>query len=158
MFRADALSVCRALLPTWSGVLDARLEPITGGITNTLRIVVPSSRSRDATSVDENGTNEPSPPEPVVLRVFGRGTEAFLDRDTENAALAELNKLQEIAPKEASVFFLMGRIYKKLGLQEKAMINFSIALDLRPSNADVNSIKGAIEKLDADELSDEDNI
>ena len=91
MFRADALSVCRALLPTWSGVLDARLEPITGGITNTLRIVVPSSRSRDATSVDENGTNEPSPPEPVVLRVFGRGTEAFLDRDTENAALAELN-------------------------------------------------------------------
>ena len=91
MFRADALSVCRALLPTWSGVLDARLEPIAGGITNTLRKVVPSSCSRDATSVDENGTNEPSPPEPVVLRVFGRGTEAFLDRDTENAALAELN-------------------------------------------------------------------
>jgi len=74
------------------------------------------------------------------------------------AALEELNKLQEIAPKEASVFFLMGRIYKKLGLQEKAMISFSIALDLRPSNADVNSIKNAIEKLDSDELSDEENI
>ena len=52
----------------------------------------------------------------------------------------------------------MGRIYKKLGLQEKAMINFSIALDLRPSNADVNSIKSAIEKLDSDEVSDEEDI
>lgn len=82
----------------------------------------------------------------------------LMSEENYDAALAELNKLQEIAPKEASVFFLMGRIYKKLGLQEKAMINFSIALDLRPSNADVNSIKGAIEKLDADELSDEDNI
>ena len=92
MFRADALSVCRALLPTWSGVLDARLEPITGGITNTLRKVVPSVFFEKE---NENGTNEPSPsepePGPVVLRVFGRGTEAFLDRDTENAALAELN-------------------------------------------------------------------
>jgi len=73
-------------------------------------------------------------------------------------ALEELQTLQEIAPKEASVFFLMGRIYKKLGLQEKAMINFSIALDLRPSNADVNSIKSAIEKLDSDEVSDEEDL
>jgi anaphase-promoting complex subunit 3 len=73
-------------------------------------------------------------------------------------ALRELQILQEIAPKEASVYFLMGRIHKKLGEHEKAMINFSIALDLRPSNTDVNSIKNQIEKLDSDELSDEDNI
>ena len=72
MFRADALSVCRALLPTWSGVLDARLEPITGGITNTLRKVVPSVFFEKE---NENGTNEPSPsePGPVVLRVFAAG-------------------------------------------------------------------------------------
>ena len=59
---------------------DARLEPIAGGITNALHKVTPE------TAVYREGG-----PEPVVLRVFGRGTEAFLDRDTENAALAELN-------------------------------------------------------------------
>ena len=74
------------------------------------------------------------------------------------AALDELHKLKDIAPKEASVFFLMGRIYKKLGIQEEAMINFSVALDLHPANTDVNSIKNAIEKLDSDDLSDEENI
>ena len=82
----------------------------------------------------------------------------LMNEENYEDALRELEKLQEIAPKEASVFFLMGRIYKKLGRHEKAMINYSIALDLRPSNADVNSIKNAIEKLDSDELSDEDNI
>jgi ethanolamine kinase len=79
VFRADALAVCRALLPSWSGVSDARLEPIAGGITNALHKVVPETADR------EGG------PEPVVLRVFGRGTERFLDRETETAALAELN-------------------------------------------------------------------
>ena len=82
----------------------------------------------------------------------------LMSEENYDQALEELQTLQEIAPKEASVFFLMGRIYKKLGLQEKAMINFSIALDLRPSNADVNSIKSAIEKLDSDEVSDEEDI
>ena len=57
---------------------DARLEPIAGGITNALHKVVPETADRDG-------------PEPVVLRVFGRGTERFLDRETETAALAELN-------------------------------------------------------------------
>lgn len=38
------------------------------------------------------------------------------------------------------------------------MINFSIVFDLCLSNADVNSIKGVIEKFDVDEFSDEDNI
>ena len=73
-------------------------------------------------------------------------------------ALAQLEQLQEIAPKEASVFFLMGRIYKKLGMQDKAMINFSVALDLRPSTADTNAIKNAVEKLDAADDSEEEDI
>ena len=72
--------MCRALLPSWSGVSDARLEPIAGGITNALHKVTPE------TAVYREGG-----PEPVVLRVFGRGTERFLNRETETAALAELN-------------------------------------------------------------------
>ena len=77
--------MCRALLPAWSGVAAARLEPVVGGITNSLHRVVPSSASEGAEG-DENGQLEP-----VVLRVFGRGTEKFLDRETEAAALTELN-------------------------------------------------------------------
>ena len=55
------------------------------------------------------------------------------------------------------MFFLMGRIYKKLGLADQAMVNFSVALDLKPASADVNLIKSAIEKLHVpDDSEDED--
>jgi len=71
-------------------------------------------------------------------------------------ALVELESLQEMAPREASVFFLMGRIHKKLLQPDRAMINFSIALDLKPSSSDVNLIKSAIEKLNVpDDLEEE---
>ena len=53
----------------------------------------------------------------------------------------ELEALKDMAPREASVFFLMGRIYKKLNEPNRAMVNFSIALDLKPSSSDVNLIK-----------------
>ncbi|BBN06709.1 anaphase-promoting complex subunit 3 [Marchantia polymorpha subsp. ruderalis] len=71
-------------------------------------------------------------------------------------ALAELEQLKEVAPRESSVFFLMGKIYKRLDFPEKAMYHFCIALDLKPSTADVNLIKIAIEKLHvADDLEEE---
>lgn len=68
-------------------------------------------------------------------------------------ALAELEELKELAPRESSVFFLMGRIYKRLDMLERAIHHFCIALDLKPSATDVNLIKTAIEKLPiADDL------
>lgn len=68
-------------------------------------------------------------------------------------ALAELKELKELAPRESSVFFLMGRIYKRLDMLERAIHHFCIALDLKPSTTDVNLIKTAIEKLPiADDL------
>lgn len=68
-------------------------------------------------------------------------------------ALAELEELKELAPRESSVFFLMGRIYKRLDMLERAIHHFCIALDLKPSTTDVNLIKAAIEKLPiADDL------
>eukprot|EP00250_Pteridium_aquilinum_P028141 c36647_g1_i1 orf=92-2434(+) len=71
-------------------------------------------------------------------------------------ALKELENLNEVAPRESSVFFLMGKIYKRLNMSEQAMHHFCIALDLKPSTADVNLIKSAIEKLNVpDELEDE---
>jgi len=38
-----------------------------------------------------------------------------------------------------------GKIYKKLNLTSQAMMNFSLALDLKPTVTDVNHIKSAIE-------------
>ncbi|KAH8963977.1 hypothetical protein BDL97_04G039700 [Sphagnum fallax] len=71
-------------------------------------------------------------------------------------ALAELEQLKEVAPRESSVYFLMGKIYKRLDMLERAIYHFCIALDLKPSASDVNLIKTAIEKLPvADDLEDE---
>lgn len=47
-------------------------------------------------------------------------------------ALKELEELKQLAPKEASLYFLMGRIYKKLGQADKAMIHFTWAMNLDP--------------------------
>ena len=42
-------------------------------------------------------------------------------------------------------------------LADQAMVNFSVALDLKPASADVNLIKSAIEKLHVpDDSEDED--
>ncbi|XXG87356.1 hypothetical protein AAC387_Pa11g2066 [Persea americana] len=62
-------------------------------------------------------------------------------------ALKDLEQLKEYAPRESSVWALMGKIYKRLGMHEKAMFHFGVALDLKPSAADVATIKSAIEKL-----------
>lgn len=62
-------------------------------------------------------------------------------------ALAELEALKAQAPREASLYFLMGKIYKRLEQPDRAMVHFSLALDLKPSSSDANAIKAAIEKL-----------
>lgn len=56
-------------------------------------------------------------------------------------ALKDLEQLKEYAPRESSVWALMGKIYKRLGMHEKAMFHFGVALDLKPSAADVATIK-----------------
>ena len=82
----------------------------------------------------------------------------LLSEDRFQDALQELESLKEVAPREASVFFLMGRIYKKLNLPEEAMVNFSTALDLKPASGDVNLIKSAIEKLHVPDDGEEDDL
>lgn len=73
-----------------------------------------------------------------------------------NAALGVLEELKEHAPRESSVYALMGRIYKRRNMYDKAMLHFGVALDLKPSATDVATIKAAIEKLHVpDEMEDE---
>ncbi|KAI3800749.1 hypothetical protein L1987_28843 [Smallanthus sonchifolius] len=74
-----------------------------------------------------------------------------------DGALVVLEELKEYAPHESSVYALMGKIYKRRLMYDKAMLHFGLALDLKPSATDVATIKAAIEKLHVpDEL--EDNI
>lgn len=53
------------------------------------------------------------------------------------------------------MWFQMGRIYKRLDQPNQALAHFCTALDLRPSAADVNLIKAAIEKIRASDESEE---
>ncbi|XP_050219100.1 cell division cycle protein 27 homolog B [Mercurialis annua] len=70
-------------------------------------------------------------------------------------ALEVLEELKEYAPRESSVYALMGKIYKRHNMHEKAMLHFGLALDLKPSATDVATIKAAMEKLHVpDEIED----
>uniref|UniRef100_A0A7N0U2G3 Uncharacterized protein n=1 Tax=Kalanchoe fedtschenkoi TaxID=63787 RepID=A0A7N0U2G3_KALFE len=71
----------------------------------------------------------------------------FVSMEYYEEALQVLEELKEFAPSESSVYALMGRIYKRLNMHDKAMLHFGLALDLKPSATDVATIKAAIEKL-----------
>ncbi|KAM7505835.1 hypothetical protein LguiB_004739 [Lonicera macranthoides] len=64
-----------------------------------------------------------------------------------DGALEVLEDLKEYAPRESSVYALMGKIYKRRNMHDQAMLHFGLALDLKPSATDVATIKAAIEKL-----------
>ena len=55
-----------------------------------------------------------------------------MGRDSE--ALKILMEIRDERPKEATVYILIGRIYKKLGDKLKALENFNCALDLDPKD------------------------
>lgn len=52
-----------------------------------------------------------------------------------------------MAPREASVYFTMGKLYKKVGRLDDAMQHFCSALDLKPGAQDIALIKAAIDRL-----------
>lgn len=75
--------------------------------------------------------------------------------DSYDEALVVLEELKEYAPRECSIYALIGKIYKRKNMYDKAMLHFGLALDLKPSATDVATIKAAIEKLHVpDDLDD----
>ncbi|KAL5005582.1 hypothetical protein ScPMuIL_016740 [Solemya velum] len=60
-------------------------------------------------------------------------------------ALEELEELKQIVPKESLVYFLIGKVHKKLGNTHLALINFSWATELDPKGTN-NQIKESIDK------------
>ena len=85
-FKSSVLSLLRRLLPEWTHVQDVSIEPITGGITNELTLATPTSNPPGSAHQETHDL-----PSPVVVRVFGNGTDAFLDRGAENRAVRALN-------------------------------------------------------------------
>ncbi|KOM56340.1 hypothetical protein LR48_Vigan10g223200 [Vigna angularis] len=62
-------------------------------------------------------------------------------------ALDVLEELKEGGPRESSVYALMGNIYRRRNMHERAMFHYGVALDLKPSATDAAVIKAAVEKL-----------
>lgn len=65
----------------------------------------------------------------------------LLSMDNLDGALEVLEELKEYAPRESSVYALMGRTYKRRNMYDQAMLHFGLSLDLKPSATDVAAIK-----------------
>uniref|UniRef100_T1JEI7 Cell division cycle protein 27 homolog n=1 Tax=Strigamia maritima TaxID=126957 RepID=T1JEI7_STRMM len=74
----------------------------------------------------------------------------YFASDRHNDALQELLELKELVPKESLVYFLIGKVHKKLGNTHLALMNFSWAMDLDPKGAN-NQIKEEIDRRYANE-------
>lgn len=80
--------------------------------------------------------------------------------DKHKEALTELEQLKQIVPKESLVYFLIGKVHKKLGNTHLALMNFSWAMELDPKGIN-NQIKEAIDKryaTDEDESQIDDSV
>ena len=83
--------------------------------------------------------------------------QVLISQEEYEAALAELQQLVEMAPKEGSVYFVLGKVYKKLGLPSQAMVHLTRALDLSPKDA--QQIKAAILNLEkGDDAEEEEEL
>jgi len=73
-------------------------------------------------------------------------------------ALSELQALHDVVPREASVLFHMGKVFKRLGRVQDALAAFSEALDLQPPSADTNLIKSAIDRVTQPDAEEEEEV
>lgn len=74
------------------------------------------------------------------LAVYNKAT-ILISLENFDEALDVLEELKESAPRETSVYALMGNIYRRRNMHERAMFHYGIALDLKPSPTDAANIK-----------------
>lgn len=79
-----------------------------------------------------------------MLALFKKAQLLFLMKRFEEA-LIDFEKLQDMAPDEASVHFLLGKLYKHFNRKSEAIKQFTIALNLDPKGSHL--IKEALENL-----------
>lgn len=84
-----------------------------------------------------------------ALCKFHRAT-IYFATDRDDDALRELDELRQLVPNESMVYFLIGKVHKKKGNTDTALMNFSWAMDLDPKGAN-KTIKEVIDKHYANE-------
>lgn len=82
-------------------------------------------------------------PDNALCRFHRATIYSAIDKNTE--ALAELDELKRLVPKESMVYFLIGKIHKKMGNTHIALMNFSWAMELDPKGAN-NTIRDVIDR------------
>jgi hypothetical protein len=75
-FHHSLKQIARHMVPAWAEMLDESIEiaPLTGGISNMLFVLMSGS-------------------ERLIIRLFGNGTELFINRNTENNVFCRLSTL-----------------------------------------------------------------
>ncbi|CAI7739094.1 unnamed protein product [Closterium sp. NIES-54] len=108
-------------------------------------------RSSDAhASLQHAMRLDPRNPLPVFQHAY-----MLLGDERLGDALHAAKQLLHVAAREPSVYFLLGKICKKLDRPEEALMHLNCALDLKPPAQQVNLIKAFIEKLNVpDNLED----
>lgn len=81
-----------------------------------------------------------------------RKAQALMKLRHPKEALTELEILKDLAPDDANVHFMLGRLYKMMRDKTAAIRHFTIALNLDPKAAQY--IKEAMESLEDDEDDD----
>lgn len=92
-------------------------------------VVQHSQQKSESALVTLNKAIETDPTNPLCK--FHRASILFAS-ERHKEALQELEELKQIVPKESLVYFLIGKVHKKLGNSDLALMNFSWAMDLDP--------------------------
>ncbi|OWF44237.1 Cell division cycle protein 27-like [Mizuhopecten yessoensis] len=92
-------------------------------------VVQHSQQKSESALTTLNKAIETDPSNPLCK--FHRASILFAS-ERHKDALQELEELKQIVPKESLVYFLIGKVHKKLGNSDLALMNFSWAMDLDP--------------------------
>ncbi|XP_060073149.1 cell division cycle protein 27 homolog [Ylistrum balloti] len=103
-------------------------------------VVQHSQQKSESALVTLNKAIETDPSNPLCK--FHRASILFAS-ERHKEALQELEELKQIVPKESLVYFLIGKVHKKLGNSDLALMNFSWAMDFlmkQPKDMDLDFI------------------
>ncbi|GME75395.1 unnamed protein product [Ambrosiozyma monospora] len=93
--------------------------------------------------------------QPLSMLALFKKAQSLFYSEQYDLALKDFEKLENLAPDEASVHFLLGKLYKIYDRKNDAIKQFTIALNLDPKGSHL--IKEALENLDANYTENKEN-
>ncbi|GME89183.1 unnamed protein product [[Candida] boidinii] len=91
--------------------------------------------------------------QPLSMLALFKKAQAYFSLQDYESALKDFEKLEVLAPDEASVHYLLGKLYRFKGRKNDAIKQFTIALNLDPKGSHL--IREALESLDDDDEDEE---